>query len=354
MNKQNGSTHVMTQETPKPTRPASRRPIVLLGIIISLVFLFLAFRNLHPQQFLESLREVDVLLLVAGAALYFVAVSVIALRWQFLLRGVRYVALLPLTGIVAVGYMGNNVYPLRAGEALRILLLRRSHAVPVAGSATTVVVERAFDGIVMLTFMLLGVLLVDVQAEEIQLVANVGAPVFLLAVLVFFVLAAFPNLLSALVQRVANLLPQRLGDLLRGLSDGIIEGLNSLRSPVHLAGAVLASYATWAIEAGVYWIVMTAFGLDLPYAAALLVVGTVNLAGLIPASPGQVGVYEFFASAVLVGLGVAPDTALAYAVVVHLVIWLPVTVVGFFVLVQHGLRWSDIRKARELEAQLEG
>lgn len=335
--------------TKRENSAARTRWIVLFGILISAVFLFLAFRGLQPQQFLSTLGTVNILLLLVGAAVYFLAVAIIALRWQFLLRAVQFVPLWPLTQIVAIGYMGNNVYPLRAGEALRIYLLKRNHNVNAASSATTVIVERAFDGIVMLTFIIVSLLLLDIESDEISLVLNAAAPIFGLAVLAFFTLAAFPDLLRRLVQQVAKRLPHTLGGLLLRLSDGVLTGLGGLRSPLQLAGAVIASYATWSVEALVYWIVMQAFGLGLSYPVALLVVGTVNLAGLIPASPGQVGVYEFFASAVLVAVGIERETALAYAIVVHLVIWLPITLAGFGFLVQQGLGWRAITHANEME-----
>jgi uncharacterized protein (TIRG00374 family) len=285
---------------------------------------------------------------------YFLAVTIIAWRWQFLLQTVKAVPLFALTQIVAIGYMGNNVYPLRAGEALRIFLLKRTHNVPVTSAATTVVGERVFDGFVMLSFLLMGLLLVDVQSEQIELVARVAAPIFGIAVVVFFTLAGFPNLLNGLVKRIAVLLPDALADLLLKLQNEMLAGLSGLRSPLHLIGAILTSYATWAVEAFVYWIVMWAFALDLPYGVALLVVGTVNLAGLIPASPGQIGVYEFFASTVMMAVGVAPDTALAYAIVVHLVIWLPVTLVGFVFLIRQGLGsplQQDLSSARRTQGK---
>lgn len=340
----------MTDTVPtSPSAQTRRRFAVALGAVVSFVFLFLAFRNLQPQAFLDSLSTLDPVWLIVGAFVYGLAVAIIALRWQFLLNSVQHVPLLPLTQIVAIGYMGNNVYPLRAGEALRVLLLRRNHGVRMAGSATTVVVERVFDGIVMLTFILIGLLGADVQSDEVRLVAAAATPIFIIAVLVFFTLAAFPAVLRRLTHWVAGLLPERLSELVLRLSEDVVKGLSSLRSPVRLVGAVLASYATWAVEAGVYWLVMRAFNLDLSYAVALLAVGTVNLAGLIPATPGQIGVYEFFVSSVLIAVGVAPDTALAYAIVVHLVIWLPVTVVGFTLLVRQGLGWSDIAKAKRIE-----
>lgn len=327
-----------------------RQIAVIIGALISLVFLVLAFQGLNPAAFFDTLGTLNPLWLLAGTGVYFIAVLVITLRWQFLLRALKDIPLFPLTSIVAIGYMGNNVYPFRAGEALRIFLLKRNHEVPVARGAVTVVVERVFDGVVMLSFILLGLLLVPINVPEVRTVAQVAAPLFLIAVAAFFVMAAFPGLLRRLSALVVTLLPGKLGELVEDLSEDIIQGFEGLRSPVQLAGAVLASYATWAIEASVYWLVMFAFGLDQPYALALLVVGTVNLAGLLPASPGMIGVWEFFASAVMRAVGVPQDIALAYAIVVHVVIWLPITLVGFAALIRAGLGWSAVTHAQELEA----
>lgn len=327
----------------------NKRLAVAIGLFISAFFLFFAFRGLQPEEFIGSLQAVNVPLLFVGAVLYFLAVAVIALRWQFLLRAVQMIPLYPLTQIVAIGYMGNNVYPLRAGEALRIYLLRRNFQVPVARATTTVVVERVFDGLVMLSFILFSLSLVEIESTEVEAVVNFATPLFVTALLVFFFLSAQPNLLRRLVVIVTGLLPEKLASVIGDISEDIIAGLEGLRSPVYLLGTVVSSYLTWAIEACVYWIVMMAFGLDLGYPVALLVVGTVNLAGLIPASPGQVGVYEFFVSTVMIAMGVGSAMAAGYAVVVHIVIWLPVTLLGFFFLIRQGMGWSDITRASELE-----
>lgn len=337
--------------TPSTKRTGSQRLVIIIGIVISAAFLYLAFRELHPETFLASISQVDPLWIMIGAATYALAVLVIALRWQFLLRAVKHIPLLPLTQIVAVGYMGNNVYPLRAGEALRVYLLRRNHGVPIAQAATTAVVERAFDGVVMLSFIVVGLLVSGIASPQVESVVSIAAPVFGLAVMTFFVLAARPDWLRALVKLATRILPDRLADLVLSLGEGVIAGLEGLRSPLYLAGTILCSFLTWAVEALVYWMVMWAFGLELNYAVALLVVGTVNLAGLIPASPGQVGVYEFFASTVLMAAGIAQDIALAYAIVVHIVIWLPVTVVGFLFLTRMGLSMKSVTQAQSIDAQ---
>jgi hypothetical protein len=86
----------------------------------------------------------------------------------------------------------------------------------------------------------------------------------------------------------------------------------------------------------------------------LVVVGVVNLAGLLPAAPGNVGVFQFFAKEVLVAAGVGAATAAAYAIVVHVVIWLPPTLAGFFFLTQQGMSISAVTHADELEESAAG
>ena len=124
--------------------------------------------------------------------------------------------------------------------------------------------------------------------------------------------------------------------------------------PADLAGTIVSSYATWAVEASVYWIVAFAFTLDLSYTVMLIVVGVVNLAGLLPAAPGNLGVFEFFASEVLTTVGVPEATAVAYAIAVHVVIWLPPTVAGLFFLTRQGLNLSALTRAEELQQSVAG
>ncbi len=320
-----------------------------LGFLISLIFLWLAFRNLNPEAVLLHIREVNSIWLVAGAAVYFIGVTLISLRWRFLLRVSRPIRLQDLIPLVAIGYMGNNVYPFRSGEVLRVVLLQRQHKIPMARAATTVVVERVFDGLVMLTFIAVALLVVDVTSPEVRRIAMLTAPLFLAAVAVFFILAARPDWLRAIMHQFGRFAPRRIRGVFTRLADEITEGLRGLRSPFDLAGTVLASFASWMVEALVYWMVSFAFNLGVSYPVMLLVVGVVNLAGLIPASPGQVGVFEFFVSLILIAVGIPESQSHAYALVVHVVIWLPVTLFGFACLVRYGLGWGALGQAHELE-----
>ncbi len=315
------------------------------GIALSAIFLLLALRGLQPEQFLMSLGSVSLPLLLLACGTYFLALIVIAWRWQILLHAVKPVPLAALSRYVAIGYMGNNVYPLRAGDGLRIALLRRNHAVPLLRATTVIAIEHLFNGMTMIVFVLVGLAAIDLQSAAVEAIVRLVMPLVSLAIFAALVLTAKPALLRRLVGAVSQLLPRAMREPALRLSEDILAALAGLRSPRHALGALLVSFLTWGLEAGSYWLMLHAFGLDLGYAVALLLVGTVNLAGLIPASPGQVGVFEFFVITILTALGVSAAQATAYAVATHLVIWLPVTAVGFLLLLREGMGWADIRRA---------
>lgn len=326
------------------------RVLVIVGLAISVIFLAIAFGGLHPAAVLDVIGTAQPVLLLVAALWYFTAVTVISIRWGFLLRSSKPVPFRSLFRLVCIGYMGNNVYPLRSGEILRIVLLQIREGVPMARATTVVILERIFDGLVMLTFIVVALSLTGVASPTIHSIVQFAAPVFVIALVVFFILASRPKSLSALIHQITRILPAALAEKINALGDDMIDGLQCFRSPADLAGAIITSYVSWMLEASVYWIVSWAFNMNIDYGVALLVVGVVNLAGLIPASPGQFGVYEFFARTVLIAAGVGEAVATAYALTIHLVIWLPVTLVGFYFLLRQGIGgFGALARARELE-----
>ncbi|MCK6578419.1 MAG: flippase-like domain-containing protein [Anaerolineae bacterium] len=330
-----------------------QRLLVIAGLLISVVFLVLAFRDLKPLEVVTYIRNADTGLLIVAAVWYLITRLVTSLRWWFLLRTTRSMPLWDLLQLVCIGYMGNNIYPLRAGEVLRIVLLKREHDVPMMRTTTVILAERVFDGIVLLTFVVVALLSLNVGTPEVRSVVTIAAPVFGAALLVFFALALNPRLSSRILRWFTTKLPGALGGRIQALGEHVIAGLGGLRTPLDLMGTVITSYANWMLEALTFLLVAQAFGMPLDYLSILLLVGVVNLAGLIPASPGQFGVFEGFTRVVLTGIGVAVTEATAYALVVHIMIWLPVTVLGFIFLARKGLGLAAVTQTEQLVRQEE-
>lgn len=329
----------------------NRKRLVMftLSIGISVIFLLLAFRGLRLEDAWEAIRQAQFGWLLVGFLISFAVRLVATRRWKFLIDGMKPVPFKRLYELVNIGYMGNNIYPFRAGEVLRCILLQRSHQVPIAQSGVSIFVERAFDGIVMVTFVLVGLLTLNLESDVLRQGAAVTGVWFLAATAMFFFLALRPALFRRVAAWVARRLPVGLGARVTGLTEDVINGTVGLSRPRDLLGAIVTSYATWLIEGLAYLAVAVAFaGAPVNYMLMLVVVGAVNLGQVIPSSPGGVGVFEYFASTVLVAFGVDPATAIAYALLAHVIIWLPPTLHGFVILWQQGLKLSAVANASEL------
>ncbi len=319
-----------------------------LGVFISALFLYLALRGLHFADMWQILIGARYFWLLPGVAVYFVGVWARAWRWHYLLRPVKAVSTRTMFPIVAIGYMGNNIYPARAGEILRAVVLKRRAGVPVSASLATIIVERVFDGVVMLSFVFLNLpelarLTFDSGfVGDIQSLALWGAAAFLGVLLLFLLAAMFPTptekLTRILIQR---LVPERWRAKALSVSVRFLGGLESLRSPREALMVFVTSLVIWLLETGKYWFVMHAFDFQVSFFALMLMNGIVNLATTIPSAPGYVGTFDAPGIAVLKAYGVDGAIAAGYTLVLHIALWLPITLLGGYYMAREGIKWGD-------------
>ena len=328
-----------------------------LGVLISIVFIWLALRGLRLDEFWASVRGADYVWLVPGIGVYFVGVWVRAWRWHYLLGPIKQIPTSTMFPITTIGYMGNNIYPARAGEVLRAIILKRREGVSVSASLATIIVERIFDGVVMLAFVFVNLPelanLTDASGfvGNIQQVALIGTGVFLGALAVFLLAAMFPHFTAkAGVWFFSLILPKRLQERIINLMTKFLTGLASLRSPFNVLMVFFTSVIIWLLETGKYWFVMHAFDFDVSFFALMLMNGIVNLATTIPSAPGYIGTFDAPGIAVLTAYGVEHSVAVGYTLVLHVALWLPITLLGAYYLAQEGIRWNDALRAETTEA----
>ncbi len=318
-----------------------------VGIALSAVFLYLALRGLGLSEIWEPLRSARYGWLVPGVGVYFIGVWVRSWRWHYLLRPVKPVSTSRMFPIVAIGYMGNNIYPARAGEILRAFVLKRKEDIPVSASLATVIVERIFDGVVMLGFVFLNLPELATLTGTSGFIGNIqtlalwGAGVFLGALLVFILGAMFPAQAENVITRLMNIfLPERIREKVAEIVRKFLGGLESLRSPREALMVFLTSIVIWLLETGKYWFVMQAFDFEVSFFALMLMNGIVNLATTIPSAPGYVGTFDAPGIAVLAAYGVDQGIAAGYTLVLHAALWLPITLLGAYFMIREGIRWQ--------------
>ncbi|NJL92649.1 MAG: flippase-like domain-containing protein [Anaerolineae bacterium] len=125
--------------------------------------MWLGFRDLNLAELGRVIRGLEPGWIIAAIVVYQIAAYIITWRWYFLLRPVRDIPANRLFPVVMIGYMGNNIYPARIGELLRAFVLKRKVGLPYAPSLATIIVERIFDGLVMLIFIFIALLFVEID-----------------------------------------------------------------------------------------------------------------------------------------------------------------------------------------------
>lgn len=328
-----------------------------VGVVISAFFLYLALSNLKLSDLWNAIRNAQYWWLIPGVFVYFLGVWVRAWRWHYLLRPLKKIPTSAMFPIVSIGYMGNNIYPARAGEVLRAVILKQRTDVPISSSLATILVERIYDGVVMLAFVFVNLGELSRLTHnaglggnlDIRTIAIGGSIVFFSALIVFLLCAMFPKQTEKILYFFGQWLPENLREKILSIAIKFLSGLEALRSPIEALMIFFTTVIIWLLETAKYWFVMHAFPFEVSFFALMLMNGVVNLATTLPSAPGYIGTFDTPGIAVLVAYGVSPEIAAAYTLVLHGALWFPITLLGFYFYLKQPLRWGrDIQKTQAL------
>ena len=324
-----------------------------IGIGISIALLMLFLLTVDMGRMIDALSEVDYIYLAPAVAMYLVSTYLRSLRWSVLLRHMKPVSANRLYPVVVVGYMANNLLPMRLGELIRSYYVGEREGVSKTSALVTVFVERVFDAITLLFFIMVIALFVPEMKRVAQsfgeesgipwplLLAGLSLP-FIGALTSLVLFAVYPSKTRELILWFAKLLPRRYEETLDSLIETFLLGLAPLRSMKMLVALFLLSIPIWITEAAVFFLIGLPFGFvglhSGPGAMAVtmvLVTAITNIGSSIPAAPGGLGFFEIIARETLaLGPLVSVDrsVAAAFAVVVHAVILLPMIILGQVIL----------------------
>ena len=338
-----------------------------LGIGISVALLAIFFLTVDLRRMLDALSGAQYLFVLPGVALYFISILFRTVRWQVLLRHLRPVSVRRLYPVVVVGYMANNLLPMRVGELVRSYYLGEREGISKTSALVTIFIERIFDALTLLFFIALVALFVPLAglaesfAERLHipwpvLVALFSAP-FGLTTCGLVLFAYRPAILWSVMSGPLNLLPDRFERRVRLLLDRCMEGITPLRNPGTLGLLFLLSLPVWLLESGLFVFVGLAFDLDRVYdslgdlaVVSVVVTSFSNIGSSVPAAPGGIGLFELIARETLVLMPmaeVARPVAGAYAAVVHAALLLPMIVLGQIFLMFSHVSGTRLTKAAE-------
>jgi uncharacterized protein (TIRG00374 family) len=333
-------------------RGSPRRLVTpVIGISISAIFLYLIFGRLSFREALDVSLRADIGFLLIGIGSLVCGYCFRIARWWIMLRAhspeIRWseAAAYYLSGIAA-----NNLLPLRAGDFLRMFAFRGRSGLEPGRVAGTLLVERLLDVVALLLILSLSFALTAgqlVQFESIWywLIGGTAA-----AAIAIFLLPLLDRKLFGGIRRsswVAN------RPILRSAFDAtrmLAETVSSLGRPRRLAALAALSGAAWVFEAGLFVAVLAAFDPPKAVTPGIVALTMATLATLIPSSPGYVGTFHFFAMQAVLVFGIDQTVSAAFALTVHMLLWLPTTIAGLVALLWISIASPASPSSREFSA----
>jgi len=313
-----------------------------LGMAISAAFLFIALRGLALDEVWRIARGANYWWLAPGMLVYFLGMWMRAWRWHRLLLPLEAVPLGRLFPVVILGYMGNNIYPARAGEFLRAYVLKKREGVDISSSLATILVERTFDGVALLLLAFSSLLFIPIP-NWLQHVVLLVSLLFFGALAVFLAIAASPTRFQAICDwLIGRILPEHFRARASGLFERFTAGFSSLRSGRDVGIILFASLTIWVMLMADYWFVMQGFGFGVSPCTLVLMAAAMNLATAIPSGPGYTGTFDVPGIKILEGFGVAGHIAASYVLTLHAVLWLPITLLGFYYMWRESITWQEV------------
>jgi len=340
-----------------------------IGIAISVICLFIVFRGIDFAKVFDAMKSVNFLFIAISVILQLAVIWLRAERWKYLLMPVKPLTFKHLVPATMIGFMANNILPARAGEFIRAYVIGKKENISKTSAFATIVIERVFDMLTMLGFLLIEILTMkfpktshsggisSLISESALEKIGIISTVFVLSLLAFLILLKeLPNQTTQCIKFICKPLPASLSHKALEFVHSFRLGLRVLDTRSHIFWVIFWSLAVWltAIVGG--WAVLRAFDLRLSFMAAMFINVIIAFSAALPSSPGYVGPFHAAVSAgVLFFLPTLDKSMVAgIAIIFHLTCIIPITLAGLYYLWKENMSIAEIQHVEKEEEEILG
>ncbi len=322
---------------------------IFAGVLLSLLFIFLAFRQVDFKQMGRAFAEADYWLLIPILAFIFLGLLLRSWRWQYLLAPILPARLPDLFASLAVGYMANTFLPAHLGEFVRAYHASKKTAISASAIFATIVIERLIDIFALLFLMGLALAVFPFpgwaqKSGMIMLVLVAGLFALLL------LMKKYRCRTLAVSNRLTAFFPAAFSKKIHDLIEQFLNGIVALKSAAHYLMVAMLSVLIWVCYAVTFQLLFYAFDFvriyHLPWSAALVALVITTISVVVPSSPGYVGSYHFLCQLSLGLFSVPKGPALSYAFVLHAINIFPVFFLGLFIISREKISLAAIAREK--------
>lgn len=310
-----------------------RKWFLAAGFIVSAVFLAAILWRLDWPAFLAELGRVRYSWLVVTLVIFVLGIAMRAMRWN-VAAGMPFEFLPAFWSSAVIGLMLNQIYPLRAGEVVRIFALRKMAPVSLGQAATSSLIDRLAD----VLFIGICAVVVVTTHTGLPLAEKFAAGTLILAVAALIAVIVFgkcDRIWRGWSSRWGKRIPAKLTASIHRFYAGAVETSRQVASPARLVGILLLTSLAFACDLAFYFTVIRSFGWELPAIAPMTVLVFLAIGTALPAAPGYAGVYQIACVLALALFGIAEPSALAYSVVLQICVLTTVACLAALVVMRH-------------------
>ncbi len=324
-----------------------RKPQVWIGVLVSLIALFLAFRGIEWGLVWEALAGAQYAWLIPAAVSLIVAIWIRGERWRWLFGDQR--NRLPRSryfNATAIGYLVTNTFPLRLGELARLFFIARDKKQTYGMAASTIVVEHVLDVLVVL-----GILIVIVMTGSLPVPdwarqgAVISGALFGGALIVMLIMVWQRRTVLRLAAAVISKIPRLDTQKWVTVAGHVLDGFAVLQPGLPLVMVLAWSIAGWLCSALTFYLALKAFVPDAPFTYSLFATVVTTFVLLLPATPGSLGTLQLGIQKSLAVFGVAEAVGLSFAIVFHVMEIVVMDLLGVICLLREAGSWAKAKES---------
>ena len=325
---------------------------LLIGVAVSAACVWWSMRDVRLAEVARALGQANYFGFVLVMATTLLGFWIRAVRWGSLIGTPRPIPSASLFGATMIGFMANNILPLRLGEFIRPWALARRERLSKTTLFATVVVERAIDMVTLLVIFGLSLLVHPISGEtEAGRMTQAGASVLVTAcaALTVFVIALerSEKLARVVVERISAPLPPHWRGRASKALDHFIHGLGLFRDLPRVLWVFALSFAMFGVIVLGLAAGMWALDIHVPWYAGLLMLVITAIGIMVPAAPGYIGTMNLACIAGLAIFGIGKDLAVPFSWFYWAGQWLPVTLLGLYYLQREGLSLRSLGRMQD-------
>lgn len=318
---------------------------IIIGVIISGIFLYLSVRKIDFSMVLDAFGNANYYWSIPTAVIIILTHWLRALRWRYLLYDMKPIGHASLFSSVVIGFMANNVLPVRLGEIVRALSISRKEDISRSGAFATVMVERIFDSFAIL-FMLAVCIIIFPFPEAITRIGYIGFAFNCVIFALLLILSKWPQAGHRAIKFIVSVFPERIRDFTIRLYDRFVSGLGVFHDWRKALAVSVYTAVIWVITAISNYFVFVAFDLNPPLIAPFVVLVIVAFAVMLPSSPGFIGTFQYGCMVALSLFGIPKEISFPFSVILWSCQYFPVTLLGLYFLRKESFSLKSVSREK--------